>query len=49
MTTPGDGWRAFFVQMIYPVPDELLEEEGVDYGFSTQVVVTPNRYPYLAP
>lgn len=39
----GDGWTAFFLQMIYPGPDANLSD--VDFGFSTQVVVIPNTYP----
>ncbi|HPO12141.1 MAG TPA: PhoPQ-activated protein PqaA family protein [Candidatus Hydrogenedentes bacterium] len=39
----GDGWTAFFLQMIYPGPDANLSD--VDFGFSTQVVVIPDTYP----
>ncbi len=39
----GQGWTAFFIQLIYPGPDRNLED--VDFAFSTEVVVVPDVYP----
>ncbi len=39
----GEGWTAFFLQVVYPGPDSNLS--NVDFRFSTQVVVVPDTYP----
>ena len=39
----GQGWTAFFIQLIYAGPDHNLED--VDFGVSTEVVVVPDVYP----
>ncbi len=39
----GDTWTAFFVQMIYPGPQDGDLE--LDFAFSTPVVVVPDIYP----
>ncbi len=40
---PGAGWVAFFIQATFPGPDANLD--GVDFGFSSRVVVLPDTYP----
>jgi PhoPQ-activated pathogenicity-related protein len=46
VAAPTNGWTAFFIQMTYPGPDANLPD--ADFGFSTQVVVTPDTYPSSA-
>ena len=40
MAPPGEGWRAFFVQLKYSNP------AGSDFIFTTQVSVVPNQLPF---
>jgi hypothetical protein len=41
---PASGWSAFFLELTYPGP-------AVDLPlvFTTEVVVTPNVYPFPSP
>ncbi len=43
MPAPGSGWTAFFLELTYPGPLDL------PLVFTTEVVVTPDVYPFPAP
>jgi PhoPQ-activated pathogenicity-related protein len=40
---PASGYTAFFLELSYPGPSDL------PLVFTTEVVVTPNVYPFAAP
>ena len=43
MPAPAQGWTAFFVELTFPGP------AGLPLVFTTEVVVTPDVYPFPAP
>jgi len=43
MAAPGKGWTAFFVELTFPGPGDL------PLVFTTEVVVTPDVYPFGPP